>query len=75
MDLLPDVRAQDKGELKMVKRERYVLAAFSIDEEKAVKDSTYYTKRGLGRGVSHAIDAMQADYISIRIIRPKESRR
>ena len=55
----------------MVKRERYVLAAFIIDEEKSVQYSTYYTKPGLGRGVIHAVEAMQADYISIRIIRPK----
>ena len=55
----------------MTKRERYVLAAFSIDEEKSVMYSTYFTKRGLARGVIHAIEAMQADYISLRIIRPK----
>ena len=55
----------------MVKRERYVLAAFSVDKEKSVMYSTYYTKPGLARGVIHAIDAKQADYISLRIIRPK----
>jgi len=59
----------------MPKRERYVLAAFSIDEEKSVMYSTYYTKAGLARGVIHAIEAMQADYISLRIIRPKEIRK
>ena len=55
----------------MVKRERYVLAAFSIDEEKSVIYRTYFTIPGLQRGVKHAIEAMKADYISIRIIRPK----
>ena len=55
----------------MVKRERYVLAAFSIDEEKSVMYSTYFTIPGLQRGVKHAVEAMQADYISLRIIRPK----
>ena len=54
----------------MMKRERYVLAAFSIDEEKSVMYRTYYTKPGLNRGVTHAIEAMQADFISLRIIRP-----
>ena len=54
-----------------MKRERYVLAAFSVEEEKSVMYSTYYTKRGLGRGVVHAVEAKQADYISIRVIRPK----
>ena len=56
-------------------RERYVLAAFSIDEEKSVMYSTYFTIPGLQRGVKHAIDAMKADYISLRIIRPKEKRK
>ena len=59
----------------MSKRERYVLAAFSIDEEKSVMYSTYFTKPGLARGVIHAIDAKKADYISLRIIRPKEQRK
>ena len=52
-------------------RERYVLAAFSIDEEKSVMYSTYFTIPGLQRGVKHAIEARKADYISLRIIRPK----
>lgn len=55
----------------MTKRERYVLAAFSIDEEKSVMYSTYFTIPGLNRGVKHAIEAKKADYISLRIIRPK----
>ena len=52
-------------------RERYVLAAFDVDEDKSVMYRTYYTIPGLNRGVKHAIDAMKADYISLRIIRPK----
>lgn len=55
----------------MVKRERYVLAAFSVDEDKSLMYRTYYTTNGLGRGVKHAVEAMKADYISLRIIRPK----
>lgn len=55
----------------MVKRERYVLAAFDVDKDKSVMYRTYYTIPGLNRGVKHAIEAMQADYISLRIIRPK----
>lgn len=53
-----------------MKRTRYVLAAFEIDKEKSVQYSTYYTIPGLNRGVKHAIQAMKADYISLRIIRP-----
>ena len=56
----------------MTKRERYVLAAFDVDKDKSVMYRTYYTIPGLNRGVKHAIDAMKADYISLRIIRPKE---
>jgi len=55
-------------------RERYVLAAFRIDEEKSVMYSTYFTIPGLKRGVGHAIEDKKADYISLRIIRPKEQR-
>ena len=57
--------------MKLPKRERYVLAAFSVEEEKSVMYRTYFTKNGLGRGVKHAVEAMKADYISVRVIRPK----
>ena len=59
----------------MSKRERYVLAAFSIDEERSVQYSTYYSINGLNRGVKNAIEKKKADYISLRIIRPKEQRK
>lgn len=52
-------------------RERYILAAFRRDEIKSVMYSTYFTIPGLKRGVAHAIEAKKADYISLRIIRPK----
>lgn len=61
--------------LRTGKRERYVLAAFSIDEERSVKYSTYYTINGLKKGVGHAIEDKKADYISLRIIRPMEKRK
>lgn len=57
------------------KRERYVLAAFRIDEERSVKYSTYYTINGLKKGVGQAIEDKEADYISLRIIRPRMKRK
>ena len=59
----------------MPKRERYVLAAFNIDEDNAIMYRKYFTIPGLNRCFKHAIDAIKADYISLRIIRPKEIRR
>lgn len=51
-------------------RERYVLAAFSIHNRKAIKYSEYASLSGLARGVKGAI-GKGADYISIRRIRPE----
>ena len=49
-------------------RYTYVLAAFTVDERKAMKYQEYRTLEGLGKGV---VQAMQhgADYISLRRIR------
>ena len=53
-------------------RERYVLAAFRIDEIKSVMYRPYFTTNGLAKGVKHAVEDKKADYISLRIIRLKE---
>jgi len=53
-------------------RERYVLAAFKIYEPKSVMYRPYFTTNGLAKGVKQAVEDKKADYISIRIIRPKE---
>lgn len=55
----------------LARRESYVLAAFRIDKEKSVMYRTYFTIPGLNRGIKHAIEAKNADYISLRIIRGK----
>ena len=53
-----------------MKRESFVLAAFSINSRKALKYSGYVSVSGLTRGVKQAVEK-GADYISIRRIRPE----
>jgi len=53
-----------------MRREKYVLAAFSIHHQKAIKYSTYVTLSGLVNGVLSAMEK-GADYVSIRRIRPE----
>jgi len=53
-----------------MRREKYVLAAFSIHHRKAIQYSEYVTLKGLARGVKMAMDR-GADYVSIRRIRPE----
>ena len=52
-------------------RERYVLAAFRTDEPKSVMYRPYFTTNGLAKAVKNAVEDKKADYISIRIIRPR----
>ena len=51
--------------------ETYVLAAFNVDEEKSIMYRKYITIHGLARGVTHAMDSLKADYVSLRRIQPK----
>ena len=53
-----------------MRRESYVLAAFSIHHRKAVQYSEYFTLPGLSRGVKMAMER-GADYVSLRRIRPE----
>ena len=53
-----------------MRREKYVLAAFSIHRRKAIQYSEYVTLKGLARGVETAMER-GADYVSIRRIRPE----
>jgi len=53
-----------------MRREKYVLAAFSIHSRKAIMYSDYVTLPGLARGVKMAMEK-GADYVSIRRIRPE----
>lgn len=53
-----------------MRREKYVLAAFSIHHRKALQYSEYVTLPGLSRGVKLAMEK-DADYVSIRRIRPE----
>jgi len=54
-----------------MRRESYVLAAFSIHSRKAVQYSEYVTLPGLAKGVTTAMEK-GADYVSLRRIRPEE---
>lgn len=54
-------------------RERYILAAFSIHQRKAIKYSEYVTLTGLAKGVVTAMER-GADYVSLRRIRPEAGR-
>ena len=47
-----------------------MLAAFSIHHRKAIQYSEYFTVEGLTRGLKRAV-GREADYISIRRIRPE----
>ena len=53
-----------------MRREKYVLAAFSIHQRKAIQYSEYVTVKGLARGVVTAMER-GADYVSLRRIRPE----
>lgn len=53
-----------------MRREKYVLAAFSIHHRKAIMYSDYVTLPGLSRGVKLAMEK-GADYVSLRRIRPE----
>ena len=50
-------------------RERYILAAFSIHQRKAIKYSEYVTLQRLAKGVIAAMES-GADYVSLRRIGP-----
>ena len=50
----------------------YVLAAFNVDTDRAIKYQKYRTLKGLAKGVVDAME-MKADYISLRRIRDKRS--
>ena len=54
-----------------MRRESYVLAAFSIHQRKAVQYSEYVTVKGLAKGVTTAMER-GADYVSLRRISPEE---
>ena len=58
----------------MSARESYILAAFSINSRKAIQYSEYYTLNGLAKGVKTAMER-DADYVSLRRIRPKEAKK
>jgi len=53
-----------------MRREKYVLAGFSIHRRKAVQYSEYVTVNGLAKGLKNAM-AKGCDYVSIRRIRPE----
>ena len=53
-----------------MRRESYVLAAFSIHKRKAIQYSEYYTLQGLAKGVMRAMNR-GADYVSLRHISPE----
>ena len=53
-----------------MRREKYVLAGFSIHKRKAIQYSEYVTINGLAKGLKMAM-ARGADYVSIRRIRPE----
>ena len=53
-----------------MRRESYVLAAFSIPRRKAIQYAEYVTLGGLARGVKTAMER-GADYVSLRRIRPE----
>jgi len=53
-----------------VRREAYVLEAFSIHKRKAIQYSEYVTVAGLAQGVKTAMER-GADYVSLRRIRPE----
>ena len=53
-----------------MRREAYVLEAFSIHKRKAIQYSEYVTVAGLARGVKTAMER-GADYVSLRRIRPE----
>ena len=53
-----------------MRREHYVLAAFSIHKRKAIQYSEYVTVAGLAQGVKTAMER-GADYVSLRRIRPE----
>jgi len=55
-----------------MRRESYVLAAFSVHQRKSVKYSEYVTLSGLVNGVIEAM-GRGADYVSLRRIRPEEA--
>jgi hypothetical protein len=46
-----------------------VVAAFSIKDKSSVLYQKYLTMRGVCNGVTKAIEELDADYISIRIIK------
>lgn len=54
----------------MVRREKYVLAAYSVDHRKSVLISDYVTLPGLSRGLKMAMER-DADWVFIRRIRPE----
>ncbi|MBA7697053.1 hypothetical protein ES703_105711 [subsurface metagenome] len=51
-----------------MRREKYILAGFSIHQRKAVQYSEYVTLNGLAKGLKSAM-ARGCDYVSIRRIR------
>ena len=53
-----------------MRREAYVLEAFSIHKRKAIQYSEYVTVAGLAQGVKTAMER-GADYVSLRRIRPE----
>jgi len=53
-----------------VSRERYILAAFSVHQRKAMLYREYVTLNGLAKGVITAMER-GADYVSLRRIRPE----
>ena len=56
-----------------MRREHYVLEAFSIHKRKAIQFSEYVTVAGLAQGVKTAMER-GADYVSLRRIRPEAER-
>lgn len=53
-----------------MRREKYVLMAFSVDHQKPILSTKYVTLIGLNRGVKMAFER-EADYVLLRRIRPE----
>jgi hypothetical protein len=52
-----------------------VIAAFSIEEDKAVFYRKYKTLKGFQRAIKAVIESLNPDYISVRIIKKGQKER
>lgn len=53
-----------------MRREKYVLAAYSVHRPRALQHAEYVTLPGLSRGLKMAMER-DADYVFVRRIRPE----